>query len=106
LFQNIIHSFIVHKKLVLSKEERMDATKRIEASTKNMSYFWGNIESLKQQYPDQWVAIHDGKVIASSSNYPRLIRKVYAQYGKMAGVFFIEFVHKGAIPPRILALAS
>ncbi|MFA6436875.1 MAG: DUF5678 domain-containing protein [Candidatus Paceibacterota bacterium] len=73
--------------------QKRDVRTILDASTEDAKYFYENLESLRQQYPDKYVAIHDGEVIASGKNYSKLLQRLRTQYGQRAvSSFFINFV--------------
>jgi len=46
------------------------------ASLSDVTYIAEHHDALLEQYPEKWIAVHDGKVVAVGRDFPELKRKV------------------------------
>lgn len=54
-----------------------------EAWLANRRYFLENQEFLQQKYPDQCLAVHNGKVIAVGENIAQMVGDIYRKEGNI-----------------------
>lgn len=59
----------------------------------NTEWFFRNLEKLRKRYPDQWVAVENGRVIASNADHLVVLKKLRARPEGM-GSAFVQFVSR------------
>ena len=62
---------IVDGRPVVTDEERLK--RDWDESNRNIKFLNSNYETLLSQYPDQWIALHHEKVIATASSHENLL---------------------------------
>ena len=62
---------IVDGRPVITDEERLK--RDWDESNRNIKFLNSNYESLLNQYPDQWIALHHEKVIATAPTHEDLL---------------------------------
>ncbi|MFQ6134380.1 MAG: DUF5678 domain-containing protein [Nitrososphaerales archaeon] len=58
---------------------------------KDMKWFQDHYEDLKKQYPDKYVAVHDGEVVDHDKTYIHLIQRLKKRYADISS-FVVEYV--------------
>jgi len=52
----------------LSKEERSRAAKILESTQRNMNWIADNFSTLKEEYPNEYIAVCNGQVLVSGTS--------------------------------------
>ena len=65
----------------------------MELFTENTKWFFHNEEKLRKKYPDQWVAVEGGRVIAADADQLAVLKKLKARPGGR-GAACVEFVSR------------
>ena len=73
--------------MIINELELLQETKNDE------TYLKENYRKLREQYPDKFVAIKNGKVIAEDSNM-KILKTKLEKEGEDPALITIEFVHK------------
>jgi len=72
----------------------------LERFEKDMQWIYDHYQDLKRQYPDQFVAVLEGKVAAHNSDIDQLVQELKQRYGDRAGEIAIRFIYRE--PPNMV----
>lgn len=81
------------EKLIPSKEERRRIPAQLRRLGNNTVWLIDHYDELRKRYPDEYVAVHQGKVLDHDKNIGKLLRRLEAKY-KETTHMAIEFVSK------------
>jgi len=62
------------------KTETSQLVQRLKKAEENRAWLETHWEELVQSYQDQWIAVHNGRVIASDADQARLFAKLRRDY--------------------------
>ncbi len=68
----------------------MQAKQEIERFTADMEYFDQHRRELAHRFPDQWVAVYQGRVIGAATELDRLLSRL-AKKGIPRGRAFVDY---------------
>lgn len=86
----------------MTKEE---FNRRSEQREKNHDYFEKNIDMLRRDYPDEWVAIYNQEVVDHNKNYRRLKKQLEKDVIENPYVAYIDTKPRHWILPRFCSLS-
>ena len=72
----------------------------LERFEKDMQWIYDRYESLKQRYPNEFVAVYNGQIVAHSRDIDALVRELRRQYGDKASEIAVKFIYKE--PPNLV----
>jgi len=69
-------------------------TESIDRGTKNSKWLSVHYRELAQKYDREWVAVHDGRVIAHGRDLERVTKMLKAKYGKAYDEIAFDYITK------------
>lgn len=79
----------------------MDAQQELDRYNKDMDHFYRHRPQLLEQYPEQWVAIYNQRVVGAAKDIESLVKDLKEQ-GLEPGHVFVKYL-TGDEPLLILA---
>jgi len=73
----------------------------LKSAEENMKWLIEHYDNLRSKYGDQWVAVKEGKVLASNSDYARLL-KILEEMESEAQISRIAVDFISVNPPNFL----
>ncbi len=86
-------------KMGLQVEMRVSRSSRASIPDPDMNWIVRNYRKLRTDYPDQWIAVKDSKVVESNPDLEPLLGRLKEKHGAATG-FAIEFI--GSKPRNLL----
>lgn len=78
----------------------LELLEHLEQAIDDEDYLNAHYHEMKAEYPDQWVVVYKGKVVANDKDHTRLLKELRAQ-GIEPGLVLPQFVYVKEKPPRI-----
>jgi len=72
----------------------------LERFEQDMAWIYAHHEALKQTYPNEFVAVYGGQVVAHSLDADTLVQELRQQYGDQASEIAVKFIYKE--PPNFV----
>jgi hypothetical protein len=69
-----------------------EVLKKLEAKRANRDYISANKKALRAKYPDMYVAVYDGEVVAAATSLDRVVRKLKGMVGEDISTAEIELI--------------
>ncbi|MCL6643169.1 MAG: DUF5678 domain-containing protein [Candidatus Bipolaricaulota bacterium] len=76
----------------------------MERFERDMDWIYTHYETLKREYPNEFVAVFNQTVVAHSSDIQSLIASVQPRLGQQVGNIAIKFIY--AEPPAIVLIPN
>ena len=94
----------IEREIELPEELRQSAeriSQELEQYRADAEYFDRDYNSLREQYPDVWVAVYKNQVVGSNRDQKRLVRDLRKQ-GLPAGNIYMERTYFREKPPTLI----
>ena len=70
----------------------ISAIEELKQFEKDMDWISGKYSELAEQYPEEYVAVYDCKVVGHGNDLNRLMKQLKTKYGEVATRIAIQYV--------------